>query len=136
MYLVDTSIWVAYIQGRDGPHVNFLRDALSNELAFAITPLIHMEILQGARDQRSYRRLEKYFGGQRFVDFDRPVASHTAAARIFFDCKKKGLTIRSSADCLIAQCAIENGLTLFHHDRDFQRIATVVSKLSEKSFLD
>ncbi len=136
MYLVDTSVWIAYIQGRAVPHVDFLRDILSNELAIAITPLILMEILQGARDQRSYRRLEKYFIDQRFVDSKQPVASHAAAARIFFDCKKKGLKIRSSIDCLIAQCAIENRLTLFHHDRDFQRIASVASKLSEKSFLD
>ncbi len=117
--------------------MNFLREILSNPQAVAISPLIHMEILQGARDVRSFKRLEKFFGGQRFVDFKQPPLScHAAAARISFDCKRRGTTVRSSVDSLIAQCAIENDLTLFHHDRDFQRIAGVVSKLREKSFLN
>ena len=136
MYLVDTSIWIDHLRGRGGPHVGFLEDILSNPLAVAITPLIYMEILQGARDVRSYKQLEKYFGGQRFVDFERSTGSHAAAARIFLDSKRRGATIRSSVDCLIAQAAIENDLTLFHHDRDFQRIAGIVPKLREKSFLD
>ena len=136
MYLVDTSIWIDFVRGRDGQHVNFLEEILPNTLAVAITPLVFMEILQSARDIRSYQRLEKYFGGQRFVEFDRPAISHAAAARIFIDCKKQGLTIRSSVDCLIAQCAIENDLTLFHHDRDFQHIAGIVPALREKSFLN
>ena len=117
--------------------MNFLREILSNPQAVAISPLIYMEILQGARDVRSFKRLEKFLGGQRFVDFEQqPPACHAAAARISFDCKKRGITVRSSVDCLIAQCAIENDLTLFHHDRDFQRIAGVVPKLREKSFLN
>jgi predicted nucleic acid-binding protein len=32
-------------------------------------------------------------------------------------------------DCLIAQIAIENGLTLLHNDRDFNAIASVVGQL-------
>lgn len=137
MYLVDTSVWIDYVRNRDRPHVGFLEEILSNPQAVAITAPIYLEILQGARDARSFNRLENFFGGQRFVDFKRPSpASHAAAARISFDCKKRGITIRSSVDCLIAQCAIENDLTLFHHDRDFQRMTQVVPKLREKSFLN
>ncbi len=137
MYLVDTSVWIDYVRDREGPHVGFLEEILSNPQAVAISPLIYMEILQGARDVRSFKRLEKFLGGQRFVDFEQPPPTcHAAAARIAFDCKKRGITVRSSVDCLIAQCAIENDLTLFHHDRDFQRIAGVVPKLREKSFLN
>ena len=136
MYLVDTSVWVDYIRGRDRFHVRFLRDLLSNPLAVSITPLICMEILQGARDPASYDRLHSYFGGQRFVDFDRPLDGHAAAARLYLDCRRRGVTVRSSLDCLIAQCAIESDLTLFHHDRDFRNIASVVPSLKEKNFLD
>lgn len=136
MHLVDTSIWIEYIRDSDGAHVSFLHDLLSTPLAVAITPLIHMEILQGARDIGTYRKLEKYFSGQQFVDFARPAASHAAAARIYFDCRQRGVTVRSSVDCLIAQCAIEHDLTLFHHDRDFQRVSGVVAALREKSFLN
>ena len=136
MYLVDTSVWVDYIRGRDRFHVRFLRDLLSNPLAVSITPLICMEILQGARDPASYDRLHSYFGGQRFVDFDRPLDGHAAAARLYLDCRRRGVTVRSSLDCLIAQCAIESELTLFHHDRDFRNIASVVPSLKEMNYLD
>ena len=136
MYLVDTSVWVDYIRGRDHTHVRFLRDLLSNPLAVSITPLIYMEILQGARDPAAYDRLQRYFSGQRFVDFEQPVAGHAAAARLYLDCRRRGVTVRSSLDCLIAQCAIESDLTLFHHDRDFLNIGSVVPALKEMSCLD
>ncbi len=135
MYLVDTSVWIDYIRGRDVAHVHFLRDLLSNPLAVSITPLIYMEILQGARDSTAFERLQDYFNGQRFVDFEQPAISHAAAARIHLDCRIRGVTVRSSIDCLIAQSAIESDLTLLHHDQDFRRIATLVPTLREKSFL-
>ena len=135
MYLVDTSVWVDYIRGRDAPHVAFLRDLLSNPLAVSITHLVYMEILQGARDSASYDRLQAYFSGQRFVAFDQPLVSYATAARIYLDCRRRGLTVRSSIDCLIAQCAMESNLTLLHHDRDFTRIAAVMPAFRQQSFL-
>ena len=136
MYLVDTSVWIDYIRGRDRIHVRFLRDLLTNPLAVSITPLIYMEILQGARDPASYDRLQSYFSGQRFVDFDRPLDGHAAAARLYMDCRRRGVTVRSGLDCLIAQCAMESELILFHHDSDFRNIASVVPALKERNFLD
>lgn len=135
MYLVDTSVWIDYLRGRDDAHVHFLRDLLSIPLAISITPLIYMEILQGARDKAAFMRLQNHFNGQRFMDFEQPAESHTAAARIYLDCRLRGVTVRSSIDCLIAQSAIESDLTLLHHDQDFRRIATVAPTLRQKSFL-
>lgn len=135
MYLVDTSVWVDYLRGRDRPHVGFLRDLLSNPVAVGLTHLIYMEILQGARDTAAFDRLQSYFGGQRFHSFEDVAASHASAARIYLDCRRRGITVRSTADCLIAQCAIESGSTLLHHDLDFERIASVAPALVEKSFL-
>jgi len=48
-----------------------------------------------------------------------------AAARLFFDLRRKGLTVRSTIDCCIAQLAMEQGLILLHNDRDFDTIASV-----------
>ena len=39
--------------------------------------------------------------------------------------RKKGLTVRSTVDCMIAQIAIENELLLLHNDRDFEAMAAV-----------
>ena len=39
--------------------------------------------------------------------------------------RRSGLTIRSSVDCLIAACALRHGLTVLHHDRDFELLRQV-----------
>ncbi len=135
MYLVDTSVWVDYIRGREGAHVAFLRELLDNPLAVGITHLIYMEILQGARDAAAFDRLHSYFSGQIFYSFRDLTDGHAAAARIYMDCRRRGVTVRSTADCLIAACALESRKILLHHDRDFERIASVVPSLKAKSFL-
>jgi len=38
--------------------------------------------------------------------------------------QKKGITIRKTIDCLIAQTAIDHQLILLHHDNDFDKIAS------------
>jgi predicted nucleic acid-binding protein len=35
------------------------------------------------------------------------------------------VTVRSGVDCLIAACALRNGLTVAHCDRDFDLLAQV-----------
>ncbi len=136
MYLVDTSVWIDYLQGRDRPHVLFLDELLKNPLAVGIADVIYMEILQGARDQETFDRLRDYFAGQRFYRFDDPGSSHAAAAQIYFDCRRQGITVRSTLDCLIAQCSLEHGLILFHHDRDFNNMAAALPAMRHKHFLD
>jgi hypothetical protein len=54
-----------------------------------------------------------------------PLATHVAAARIYYDCRRRGLTVRSTLDCVIAQIAIEHGVPLLHDDRDYDAIAHV-----------
>jgi predicted nucleic acid-binding protein len=135
MYLVDTSVWVDYLLGRDAAHVEFLDGLLQNPLAAGLTDLIYMEVLQGARDLRNFERLRDYFSGQRFHRFEVPSVSHAAAARIYFDCRRRGVTVRSTLDCLIARCAIEHGLILLHNDQDFQRMGPIATGLKQKHFM-
>jgi predicted nucleic acid-binding protein len=45
------------------------------------------------------------------------------AARMFFELRRLGKTMRSVIDCMIAQLCIEQHLTLFHNDRDFEMVA-------------
>ena len=136
MYLVDTSVWIDYLRGRDCAHVEFLRGLLPHPLVVGITHLIYAEILQGARNPAAFDRLRTYFGGQRFYTSADAVVSHASAARMYLDCRREGVTVRSMVDCLLAQCAIESELVLLHHDMDFKRIARVVPRLKEQSFLD
>jgi predicted nucleic acid-binding protein len=134
MVLVDTSVWINYINGKDSAQVVYLDTLLENPLAVGLTKLIYLEILQGAKNQKSFDQFKAYFSGQNFYTFDDDLKSHTAAAQIYFDCRKKGITIRSTIDCLISQCAIENNLVLLHNDKDFIQIARVAKDLRLKVF--
>jgi predicted nucleic acid-binding protein len=53
-------------------------------------------------------------------------ADHVAAARLYRLCRSKGVTIRSTIDCLIAQLYLRDGLELLTLDRDFAGIARCV----------
>ncbi|MGH8850255.1 MAG: type II toxin-antitoxin system VapC family toxin [Casimicrobiaceae bacterium] len=129
MILVDTSVWVDFIRGRLTDAVARLRVALDRGIAAGITSLIYQEILQGAETEKAFRDYCAFFSSQRFLHPRDPVASHERAARLYFDCRRRGLTVRSSSDCLIAQVAIEHGVALLHDDRDFMSIAKVAPGL-------
>ena len=129
MILVDTSVWIDFIRGRSTSPVERLRTALDRGVSAAITPLIYQEILQGAVDEKTFRDYRSYFSNQRFLHPGDPIASHENAARLYFECRRKGFTIRSSNDCLIAQIAIEQRVALLHDDRDFDNIARTTSSL-------
>ena len=135
MYLVDTSVWIDYLRGRDVPHVHLLDELLANPLAVGISDLIYLEILQGATDARAFDKLRQYFSGQRFYRFVDAEASHTNAAKLYFNARRAGVTIRSNLDCLIAQCAIDHDLILLHNDVDFVRLGATNVQLKQLHFL-
>jgi predicted nucleic acid-binding protein len=129
MYLVDTSIWVDYLRGEATSQIRTLKDLLSGEEIVGIAPIILQEILQGADSAERFETWRKVFS-ELFCYLQKdPVKSHVAAARLYQECRKAGKTPRSSNDCLIAQIAIENDLTLLHHDREFNAIASVIGQL-------
>jgi len=65
---------------------------------------------------------------QHFINFPvyplNGIDSYIKAAQLHRKCRKRGITIRKTADCIIAQTAIENQLLLLHNDVDFDRIAS------------
>jgi predicted nucleic acid-binding protein len=136
MYLVDTSVWVSYINGANSPTVEFLDQLLSTPMLVGITDLIYMEILQGAKSEPAFKKLQKYFSTQKFYRFIDPQSSYEKAAFLYLSCRRQGITVRSSIDCLIAQCALENELILLHHDKDYKNLQKVIPQLMQKHFMD
>lgn len=135
MYLVDTSVWIDHIKGKQAEHVDVLDPLLTNPIAVGLSTLIYMEILQGAINQSSFDQFKQYFSGQHFYRFHDERYSYTSAAEIYFTCRRAGITLCSTVDCLFAQCAIENDLILLHHDRDFQQLASVYPDFRHQCFL-
>ncbi len=125
MILVDTSVLIDFFRGINNPAKVRFKSILEQDIPFGITALIYQEVLQGAKSEKEYADLNKYLSSQRFFHPKDPIETFAKAARLYFRCRKKGITIRSTVDCLIAQIAIENELRLLHNDRDFKAIAAV-----------
>lgn len=76
-------------------------------------------------NEQEWTLLSSYLEAQDYVEL--MSSSWQAAARIYYDLRRRGLTVRSPIDCCIAQAALENDLLLIHDDRDFETIAQVRS---------
>lgn len=127
MILVDTSVWIDYLRGDRNNGTQILHQALDSGIDCGVCSLIYQEVLQGAKTSREFNSLMEYLDTQRFYELRDPKESFVQAARIYFNCRRRGITVSSSADCLIAQLAIENNLLLLHNDSDYERIAEVVN---------
>ncbi len=125
MIVVDSSVLVDFFRGRPTAAVKRLHQVEKDDIPFYLPVICCQELLQGAKDMREWKLLETYLGSQRMLAPGDPWTTHRGAARIFFDCRRKGITVRSSIDCLIAQLALEHDATLLHDDDDFERIRKV-----------
>jgi hypothetical protein len=125
MILVDTSVLIGFLAGADTPGTRYLERLETAAAPFYLAPVIIQEVLQGAGDIEQWRKLEGYLTNQLCVEPQHGMKSHVEAARIYFECRRKGLTVRSTTDCLIAQIALEHGFSLLHEDRDFDAIQRV-----------
>ncbi len=50
---------------------------------------------------------------------------HRDVAQIFFDCRRRGIAVRSLIDCLIAQQVLNADGILLHEDQDYERMREV-----------
>jgi predicted nucleic acid-binding protein len=126
MILVDTSVLIDFFKGSRNEAASRFKLVLEQRLSFGITSQILQEVLQGAKSEKEYKMLRRYLETQKFFHPQDPISSFAEAARIFFRCRKKGLTIRSTIDCLIAQIALEHDLLLLHNDQDFDLMAKLI----------
>lgn len=126
MILVDTSVLIDFFNGKKSEPSQKFKDILQHGIPFGINSFIYQEVLQGSKSEKEYRILKKYLETQRFYQPKDPLESFAKAARIYFDCRRKGVTVRSTIDCIIAQTTIEHQLFILHNDTDFDAIAGVV----------
>jgi len=123
--VVDTSVLIDMFRGKDTAAVEHLVRLERESTPFHIPALCCQELLQGAKNEREWKLLLEYLSSQQVLLPADPWHTHVEAARIFFDCRRKGLTVRSAVDCFIAQLALENEAILLHDDEDFTRICRV-----------
>lgn len=114
--LVDTSVWIAILRGE----IEVDRVAYRSYLTCA--PVLQ-EVLQGFEDDPISHRYTGLFMNVPRLSDPLPSELFITAADIYRQGRRRGLTIRSTMDCLIAAIALDNGVTIWHRDRDFDNIA-------------
>lgn len=129
MYLVDTSVLVDYLREKENAAVQYFIQIMNDRIPFGITSLIYQEILQGAASKKDLKILIEFLESQRFFYPKDAKKSYQQAAELYIQCRSKGLTIRSTIDCLIAQVSIEHELILLHNDKDFTNMKKAVPEL-------
>ena len=125
MILVDTSVWIDFLNGADSKERHVLHRLIEDEEDISITEIILTEVLQGIKDDRDFRRVRDYL-----LEFPvhkpKGTMTYLKAAEIYRDCRRNGKTIRKTVDCIIASICLENGLTLLHKDSDFDTMEECV----------
>ena len=123
-------MWIDYLAGTETEATGRFAEVLDRGYTVGLTSLVYQEVVQGVSSRREFDRTSEYLGSQTFYHPRDPVGSYLEAARIYYDCRRVGITIRSAVGCLIARVAIEHDLMLLHDDRDFEKMAGVVPDLA------
>jgi len=97
--------------------------AAADEDEIVLSRFGQLELLQGCRDEKEWKLLKVYLDSQEYLELS--PASWEDAARIYFDLRRQGRTVRSPIDCCIAQVAMDHDAMLLHRDRDFATIAEI-----------
>jgi predicted nucleic acid-binding protein len=123
-------VWIDYLSGAETEPTDRFGEISSRGYAVGLASVVYQEVVQGVSSRREFEQTSEYLGSQIFYHPRDTVGSYREAARIYFDCRRAGITIRSSADCLIARVAIEHELLLLHDDRNFEKMTEVVPELA------
>lgn len=121
MIVVDSSVWIDFLNGKNAPHVRRLRALLGTD-EIAVGDLMLCEVLQGLDSEQPAREVEALLRRFEIVSIAGDVIA-TIAARNFRNLRRRGVTIRKTIDLLIGTWCIENRLPLLHNDSDFRPMA-------------
>ncbi len=115
--LVDTSVWIDFLQGVDATHASLLERAISTR-EILIPDVALVEILVGVRSEKIAEQIQQELKDFTVINIaSRALA--VGAARNYRLLRSKGITIRSTIDLLIGTWCIEKDIPLLHNDRDY-----------------
>ena len=121
MWIVDSSVWIDFFNGRMTPQTNLLAQVIGRQ-EIGLGDINLCEVLQGFHAQSDFERAREAL--LRFSVF--PIGGKeiaVKAAENYRSLRRQGITVRKTVDCLLATFVIENGHSLLHSDRDFDHFA-------------
>jgi predicted nucleic acid-binding protein len=124
--LVDTSVWVDFFNGHPSREAETLAYLIGEEADLVTCGLVVAEVLQGLRRTKSLSTVESHFREMDWLTPSEP-DTYLEAAELFRRLRLRGVTIRSTVDCVIANLAARHDALILARDRDLTMI--VESKL-------
>ncbi|HEY0511214.1 MAG TPA: PIN domain-containing protein [Thermoanaerobaculia bacterium] len=123
MFLVDTSVWIETFRK---PSRFDITSVIGFDEVVTCLPVIQ-EVLQGFLEEPAFRIARDAMFALPLIEAPLARGVFEEAVQLYRTARRTGVTIRSSVDCLIAACAIRQGIPVLHHDRDFSLLAQVSS---------
>ncbi len=120
MVLIDTSAWIFALKKNFHPFVKEKIEKILIESDVAITGIIELELLGGARTEKEYDRLKSRLDALYYIETTKSLWDN--ASRLAFDLKTKGVNVPYT-DILIAASTIKEKAVLLHADSHFDTIA-------------
>lgn len=117
MVIIDTTVWVDYLNGAATPEVEWLeRESARQRLG--LLDIMLCEVLQGLSNDVEAAKVLRHL--RRFAVFETGgVDLAVAAAANYRALRMRGRTVRKTIDCIIATFCIVHDHALLHSDRDF-----------------
>jgi predicted nucleic acid-binding protein len=120
--LVDTSCWIEYFN-RPGAEVATAVEAMVRDDRAALTGIVLVELLQGARTERELSEVHAALGAVVWIEATRE--TYARAGRLAFELRRKGITVPIT-DCVIAAASESAGGCVLTLDAHFQEISGIV----------
>lgn len=120
--LIDSSAWIRYLTEAGSACARSVERLLADHRA-AVNPVIRIELLTGAKNERQYAQLEEVLGGLHALELADAVWRR--AERLTFELRRAGHLV-PVPDAAIACCAVVYGCGLLHADRHFEQIAQTI----------
>lgn len=119
--LVDTSVWVDFLNGHPSAERAALHQLLEGEDDLCTCGVVVAEVFQGLRREPGRDELASLFHELTLLE-PKGLDLYLRAAEVYRELRRQGYTVRSTIDCMIAVLADEGGCHILARDRDLETI--------------
>ena len=120
--VVDTSAWIEYLRQTGSSHNLAVRKAIRRTEELLVVEPVYLELLAGPRNDAGVQKIHRFVNQFEIVTMA-PVVDSILAAELYRACRRKGETVRTMTDCLIAAMALRRGVAVVAKDHDFEVLA-------------
>jgi predicted nucleic acid-binding protein len=119
--LVDTSAWVEFLNGTRSRHGDAVEALLRGDDEPCTCGIVVSEVFQGLRKDATRGAIEQSFRDMSFLE-PTDIDVYLRAGEVYRKLRERGVTIRSTIDCIVAVIAEEGGCMLLARDRDLDAL--------------